>query len=59
LKSRVQGLAEELLGRLEVLLPFGQRPLEEEQVGAVFLAGGERRGLRIGVVGVLQRRIWV
>ena len=38
----IQRLAEELLGRLKVLLPLGQLAPQEEQVGAVFLLGGQR-----------------
>ena len=50
---QIEDLAEELLGRLVVLLPLGQLAAEEEQVDAVFLLGGERLGLVEGVFGIL------
>ena len=48
----IEGLAEELLGRLVVLLPFVQRALEEEQIDAVVGLDGEGRGLGVGVFGI-------
>ena len=51
-RVKIQGLAEELFGRLEVLLPLGQFALEEQKVDAVFLLGGQGTGLAESVLGV-------
>ena len=49
---KIEGLPEQLLGGLEVLLPLGQFAAQEEQVDAVFFFGGERFGLVEGVLGI-------
>ena len=51
-RFQVQRLAEELLGGVQMLLPLGQRALQEQQVGAVFRFVGERGSLGVSVVGV-------